>query len=53
MLTVHTDLAESYRAAAAASRYFTDGPPASTTIGVHAPLQVPGCTILVDLWIGM
>ncbi|MDB5560236.1 MAG: hypothetical protein JWQ36_3170 [Enterovirga sp.] len=53
MLTVHTDLSESYRAAAAASAYFPDGPPATTTVGVQAPLQVPGCSVMVDLWIGL
>lgn len=53
MLTVHTDLSESYRAAAAAAPYFPDGPPASTTVGVQAPLQAPGATILVDLWVAM
>lgn len=53
MLTVHTDLSESFRAAAAAAPFFPDGPPASTTVKVHAPLQVPGCTIMVDLWVAM
>jgi len=51
MTTVHTDLSESYRAAAEAARFFSDGPPATTTLGVHAPLQAPGATIMVDLWV--
>lgn len=53
MLTVHTDLSESYRAAAAAAPFFPDGFPASTTLEVRGPLQVPGCTVMVDLWVAM
>lgn len=53
MLTVHTDLSESYRASATAAKYFPDGFPASTTLEVRGPLQVPGCTVMVDLWVAI
>jgi enamine deaminase RidA (YjgF/YER057c/UK114 family) len=53
MLTVHTDLSESHSAAQTAAKWFPAGAPATTTFGVHAPLQVPGCTMMVDLWVGM
>ncbi|MCS0494736.1 Rid family hydrolase [Ancylobacter sp. MQZ15Z-1] len=53
MLTVHTDLSESFRAATAASPFFPDGPPATTTVGVQAPLQAEEATIMVDLWVAM
>jgi enamine deaminase RidA (YjgF/YER057c/UK114 family) len=53
MLNVHTDLNEYYRAAQIRRRFFTDGEPASATILVAAPFQIPGCSIMADLWVAM
>jgi enamine deaminase RidA (YjgF/YER057c/UK114 family) len=50
LLTVHTDLREYYAAAQARYGYFPDGQPVTNAIQV-APLQVPDCTILADLWV--
>jgi reactive intermediate/imine deaminase len=53
LLTVHTDLNESYSAAQIQRKYFSAGAPASSTICVPGPLQVPGCTVMADIWVGM
>ena len=53
MLSMYTDLGEFAYAAQARGNYFPDGEPTTTTIGVSAPLQVPGCTIAADFWVGM
>jgi reactive intermediate/imine deaminase len=52
LLTVHTDLGEHHSAAQARHGYFPEGQPVSNAIQVAAPLQVPGCTLLADLWVG-
>ena len=52
ILTIHTDLNE-HRAAREVRRvFFSKGEPASATIQV-SPLQIPGCSILTDLWVAM
>lgn len=53
MLTMHTDLREYAYAIEARRARFPDGQPAATTIGVPGPLQVPGCTVGVGLWVGV
>ncbi len=53
VLNVHTDLNEYVRAAQVRRRTFSAGEPASATIRVAAPLQIPGCSILTDLWVAM
>ena len=52
-LMVHTDLRESHSAARVGAMYFTAGEPATSMIGVQAPLQIPGCTMMADFWVGM
>ncbi len=53
VLNIHTDFNEYFRAAQIRRRFFVDGEPASATIRVTAPLQVPDCSILTDLWVAM
>jgi enamine deaminase RidA (YjgF/YER057c/UK114 family) len=53
LLTTHTDLREWTMAAALRRRFFPDGQPATTSVQVPCPLQVPGCGILADLWVGI
>jgi enamine deaminase RidA (YjgF/YER057c/UK114 family) len=53
MLTMHTDLHEYPASVEVRRRSFPDGQPATTTIAVPGPLQVPGCTIAADLWVGV
>lgn len=53
LMTMHTDLGEYAAAVDVRRRFFPDGQPATTTIAVSGPLQVPGCTIALDLWVGI
>ncbi len=53
VLNVHTNLNEYYAAKEVRRRCFPDGEPATATILVAAPLQIPGCSILTDLWVAM
>jgi enamine deaminase RidA (YjgF/YER057c/UK114 family) len=48
MLTGLQDYPATLRACAGR---FPDGAPVTNVIGVPGPLQVPGCTVLADLWI--
>ena len=52
LMTMHTDLNEYAHAIGARRPCFPDGQPATTTIQVQGPLQVPECSIAVDLWVG-
>jgi enamine deaminase RidA (YjgF/YER057c/UK114 family) len=52
LLTVHTDFGEYRSALHTRYGYFTDGQPVTNTIQVSGPLQIPGCTVLADLWVG-
>ena len=53
LLTQHTDMRDYASAVPLRRPYFPDGQPATTTIQVPGPLQIPGCTISVDLWVGV
>jgi enamine deaminase RidA (YjgF/YER057c/UK114 family) len=48
-----TDLREHLAMAGARQATWPESPPASTTVQVPGPLYVPGCTLLVDLWVGL
>ena len=52
ILTIHTDLNEHRSAREVRRVFFSKGEPASATIQV-SPLQIPGCSILTDLWVAM
>lgn len=51
--TFHTDLREYEPATRVRRAAFPDGQPAATTLQVPGALQVPGCTVLADLWVGV
>ncbi len=53
MLTVHTDLKQHSRTRKVLEGFFTKGMPASSTIGVSKALQVPGTTLMSDIWVAM
>jgi hypothetical protein len=53
LLMVHTDLHECAAAAAVRRAISQDGDPATTIIKMPAPLLVPGCTMLGDMWVGL
>lgn len=52
LTTMHIDLNEYAHAIGARRPCFPDGQPATTTLQVGGPLQVPECSIAVDLWVG-
>ncbi len=51
MGTIMTDLAQYPSVRHAREGRFPEGTPVTNVIGVQGPLQVPGCTIITDLWI--
>jgi enamine deaminase RidA (YjgF/YER057c/UK114 family) len=51
MTTMMTDLPEHASARRAGVARFTQGSPVTNVFGVNGPLQVPGCTMLADLWV--
>ena len=51
MTTMMTDLHEHAGARRAGVARFTQGSPVTNVFGVRGPLQVPGCTMLADLWV--
>jgi enamine deaminase RidA (YjgF/YER057c/UK114 family) len=53
LMTMHTDLGEYAAAVDVRRRFFPDAQPATTTIAVPGLLQVPGCTMALDLWAGI
>ncbi len=52
MTTIHTDLREAAAVERVRRSYFPDGLPATTTFQVPGALSIPGCSLLVDLWVG-
>lgn len=51
LLTVFTDFSDFPSATRVRSQYFPNGQPATNNILVRGPLHVPGCKLLVDMWV--
>ena len=51
MTTMMTDLAQHPSALRAAQGRFPDGAPVTNVVGTAGPFQVPGCSIIADLWV--